>query len=170
MPIERRSRTLCCVGLVLSSPAAPMNGHERQVDVERVFAPDVLPQLANRFEERLALDVADRAADLDEDDVDVARGDGADAVLDLVGDVGDDLDRPAEIVAAALLLNDRQIDLAGRPVVVPRRRLVGEPFVVAEVQVGLGAVVGDVDLAVLIGAHRAGVDVDVGIELLQGDA
>ncbi len=60
--------------------------HQRQVDVERVLAADVLAQLADRFEERLALDVADRAADFDEHDVDVAR-DGADAVLDLVGDV-----------------------------------------------------------------------------------
>ena len=46
--------------------------HQRQVDVERVLAADVLPQLADRLEERQALDVADRAADLDEDDVDVA--------------------------------------------------------------------------------------------------
>ena len=72
MPIARRSRTLCCVGLVFSSPAAPMNGHQRQVDVERVLAADVLPELADRFDERQALDVADRAADLDEHDVDVA--------------------------------------------------------------------------------------------------
>ena len=51
--------------------------HQRQVDVERVLAADVLPELADGFEERQALDVADRAADLDEDDVDVlgdARG------------------------------------------------------------------------------------------------
>ena len=40
----------------------------------------------------------------------------------------------------------------------------------AQVEVGLGAVVEDVDLAVLVGAHRAGIDVDVGIELLQPDA
>ena len=45
--------------------------HQRQVDVERVLAADVLAQLADRLEERLALDVADRAADLDEHDVDV---------------------------------------------------------------------------------------------------
>ena len=45
--------------------------HERQVDVERVVAPDVLAELADRLEEGQALDVADRAADLDEDDVDV---------------------------------------------------------------------------------------------------
>ena len=34
----------------------------------------------------------------------------------------------------------------------------------------LGPVVGDVDLAVLVGIHRAGVHVDVRIELLDGHA
>ena len=47
--------------------------HERQVNVERVVAADVLAELADRFEKRQALDVADRAADLDEHDVDVPR-------------------------------------------------------------------------------------------------
>ena len=46
---------------------------------------------------------------------------------------------------------------------------VGEALVVAEIEVGLAAVVGDVDLAVLIRAHRARIDVDVGVELLQRD-
>jgi len=36
---------------------------------------------------------------------------------------------------------------------------------VAQIEVGLGAVVGDVDLAVLVGAHRAWIDVDVRIQL-----
>jgi hypothetical protein len=40
---------------------------------------------------------------------------------------------------------------------------------VPEVEVGLGAIVGDVDLAVLVRAHRSGIDVDVGVELLQVD-
>ena len=39
----------------------------------------------------------------------------------------------------------------------------------AEVEVGLGAVLGDEDLAVLERAHRPRVDVDVGVELLQLD-
>ena len=77
------------LGLELAGRAD--EGHQRQVNVERVLAADVLAQLADRLEERLALDVADGAADLDDDDVDVVR-DGADAVLDLVGDVRDDLD------------------------------------------------------------------------------
>jgi hypothetical protein len=41
--------------------------------------------LADRFEERLAFDVADSAADLDDDDVGAGvDAGGADAVLDLV--------------------------------------------------------------------------------------
>ena len=47
--------------------------------------------------------------------------------------------------------------------------LVDEPLVVAEVEVGLAAVLGDEDLAVLAGVHGAGVDVDVGVELAHGD-
>ncbi len=40
----------------------------------------------------------------------------------------------------------------------------------ADVQVGLGAVVGDEDLSVLEGVHRARVDVEVGVELLHHHA
>ena len=47
---------------------------------------------------------------------------------------------------------------------------VGEALVVAEVEVGLGAVVGHEHFAVLERRHRAGIDVDVRIELEIGDA
>ena len=87
-------------------------------------------------------------------------------VLDLVGDVRDDLHRPAEVVAAALLVDHRLVDAAGGEVVGWREvERVREALVVAEVEVGLGAVVGDVDLAVLERAHRARVDVEVRVEL-----
>jgi hypothetical protein len=140
--------------------------HEREVDVERVLAAHVLTELADRFDERQALDVAHRAADLDQHDVHALRH-RPDRVLDLVGDVRNHLDRPPEVVAAALLLDHLQVDLAGRPVVVARRQLVGEALVVTEIEVGFRAVVGDVHLAVLIRAHRARIDVDVRVELLQ---
>ena len=44
---------------------------------------------------------------------------------------------------------------------------VGEALVVAQVEIGFGAVVGDEDLAVLERAHGAGIDIQIGIELLQ---
>ena len=144
-------------------------GDQRQVDVEAVLLADVERELADGFEERQALDVADGAADLGDDHVHVVGGQLADRGLDLVGDVRDDLHGLAEVIAAPLLLDDGQVDLAGGEVAVAAQRGVGEALVVAQVEVGLGAVVEHVDLAVLVGAHGARIDVDVGIELLQAD-
>src|SRR5207253_4850999 len=114
--------------------------HQRQVDEDGVVAPDLLPELPDGLEERQRLDVTHGAADLGNDDV-VARRGAPDGILDLVGDVGDDLDGGAEILAAALLVDDRLVDEAGGDVVLRRERPVDEPFVVAEVEIGLGAVV-----------------------------
>src|SRR5688572_2167454 len=47
-------------------------GDKRQMNEDRVIASNVEPELADRFEKRHALDIADRSADLDDDDVDVA--------------------------------------------------------------------------------------------------
>src|SRR5207244_7181994 len=108
--------------------------------------------LADRLEERLALDVADRAADLD--DHDFGAGIAADATyafLDLVGDVGDGLDGAAEVVAAALARGDGLGDLGGRDGGGAAEGLGQKALVVAEVEVGLGAGGGDVDLATLVG-------------------
>ena len=52
---------------------------------------------------------------------------------------------------------------------VPREVLVEEALVVADVEVGLGAVLGDEHLAVLERAHRPRVDVQVRVELLDVD-
>jgi len=138
------------------------------MDVDGVAAPQLLAELADRLEERQRLDVAHRAADLDDHHV-VVLGDPAQRLLDLVGDVGDHLHGLAEVVAAPLLVDHRGVDLAGGVVVPLGGQVVGEALVVAEVEVGFRAVVGDEDLAVLVGGHRPRIDVDVGIELHQGD-
>ena len=145
-------------------------GNERDVNEDGVFAAQFLAHLADGFEERKRFDVADGAADFDDGDVGAVRGHLAHGVLDFVGDVGNDLDGFAEVVAAALLEDDLLVDAAGGVVVVARKGRVGEALVVAEVEVGLSAVVGDEDLAVLEGRHGAGIDVEVGIELHQVDA
>ena len=92
-----------------------------------------------------------------------------DAPLDLVGDVRDDLHRLAEVVAPALRGEHRRVDRPGGGVRVAGEVLVDEALVVAEVEVGLAAVVGDEHLTVLERVHRARVDVDVRVELLHRD-
>ena len=139
------------------------------MDVADVVAADVLAELPDGLEEGEDLDVADGAAHLGDDDVDVVGGQAQDAFLDLVGDVGDDLDGVAQVVAPALLGQHRRVDRAGGGAGVAVEVLVDEPLVVAEVEVGLAPVLGDEHLAVLRRVHRPGVDVDVGVELLEGD-
>src|SRR5690606_23186926 len=89
--------------------------------------------------------------------------------FDLVGDVRNDLDRRAQIVAPSLLLQDGRIDAPRGDIVGLGGGDAGEPLIVAQVQVGLGAVVGDEDLAVLVRTHRARIDVQIGVQLAQAD-
>ena len=144
--------------------------HQRDVHVEHVLASDVLAELPDRLEERQDLDVADGAADLGEHDIDVVvGGKREDSLLDRVGDVRDHLHVGAEVVATALPGEHVLVDRARRRVRLAGERHVDEPLVVPEVEVGLAAVVGDEHLAVLERVHRAGVDVDVRVELLHRD-
>jgi hypothetical protein len=83
--------------------------------------------------------------------------------------VRDHLDGVAEVLAAALLRDDGRVDLTGGDVGGLVEVDVEEPLVVPDVEVGLGAVVGDEHLAVLERVHRARVDVEVRVELLHHD-
>ena len=142
--------------------------HQREVDVERVLTADFLAELTDGFEEGLAFDVPDRSPDFNQQNVNIL-GCRPNAVLYFICNVRDDLNGAPEVVTASFLLNHREVDLSRCPVVIARGHQVGEPLVVAQVEVRLGAVVGHIDLAVLIRAHRAWIDVDVRVELLKGD-
>ncbi len=129
----------------------------------------LVADLPDRLEVGQGLDVADRPAHLGDDHVHLVGGEPADPALDLVGDVRYDLHGLPEIVAPAFSGDHLRVDLAGGDVRAAVEVDVQEPFVVADVEVCLGTVIGDKDLPVLERVHRAGVDVEVGIKLLHGD-
>ena len=122
--------------------------------------------LPDGLEERLRLDIADGAADLGDKHVGLPVVHLVDAGFDLVGDVRDDLHGAAEISALALTAQDAPVDLARRHGAARGQALVREALIVAEVKVGLRAVIGDEDLAVLIRAHGAGVNVQIRVKFL----
>ena len=144
-------------------------GDQRHVDEDHIFVPFLMAELPDGLQERLAFNVADGAAHFDDGDLGIFGGRIAvEAALDLVCDVGDHLDGAAAEVAAPFFLEDGPVDLSCGNVGILRQVLIDEPFVVPQVQIGLGAVVGDKDFAVLDRVHGARVDVDVGIEFLHG--
>ncbi len=105
----------------------------------------------------------------DEIKLHIKNGAQADATLDLVGDVRDHLHRAAEVVAAPLLADHVFVDAPGGKVVAPGGGHAGEAFVMTQIEIGFGAVAGHEHLAVLERAHGAGIDINVGVELDQGD-
>ena len=166
--MPRSSLTECCVGLVLISPGAADDGHQGQMHVQHLIAPEFHAHLANRLEKRQRFDVADRAADLHHAHIGIA-GAHADAVLDFIGDVRNHLHGRAQIVAAPLLGDDALVDSPGGEIAVAAGGRAHEALVMAEIEIGLGAVGGDEYLAVLKRAHGAGIHIDVGIQLHHAD-
>ncbi len=79
----------------------------------------------------------------------------------------DDLHGVAEVLPAPLLGDDRGVHLTGGDVGRGVQVDVEEALVVPDVQVRLGAVLGDEHLTVLERVHGARVHVEVGVELLQ---
>ena len=153
-------------GLAFQLAAAGDLDDQGHVDVHHVLPALFHRHLPDGLQKGLALDIAHRAADLADQHVHILLLHGVDMAFDLVGDVGDDLHRAAQESALTLPVEKIPVHPAGGHRAAARQALVHEPLVVAQVKVGLRAVVGDEHLAVLIGAHGAGVDVQIGVEFL----
>jgi len=88
-------------------------------------ARQVVAELTDRFEIGQAFDIADGAADLAQNEIRIVIA-VANKILDGIGDVRNDLDGGAEIIAAALLAENLLIDASGRDVVLAGRWTAGE--------------------------------------------
>ncbi len=146
-------------------------GHERhqgQVHEQRLLRPAFGADLADGLQERQGFDIAHGAADFHQRHV-MALGGLVDAAADFVGDVRNHLHGRAEVVTAAFAADDVLVDAAGGDRMLAAEPGAHEALVVAQVQVGFGAVVGDVHLAVLERAHGARIDVDIGVQLHHRD-
>jgi hypothetical protein len=138
------------------------------MDVQHIVTPDILAHLANSLQKRQPFDIADSSADFDDHHVCPGlTGNSSDTRLDLIGDVRDDLDRAAKIVATALFLNHRGVNLTCGDIAETGQIHIDKPLIVPKVEIGLGAIFGDEDLTVLVGRHGTGIDIDIGIELLD---
>ena len=118
---------------------------------QTIFTPHFIAELTQRLEERLRFDVSHGAANFEDDDF--CAGfflHESDAAFDLIRDVRNDLNGPAEIIATAFLRDNLRIDLPRCEVADPAQADVDEAFVVTQIKVCFGAVIKDIYLAMLI--------------------
>ena len=144
-------------------------GHQRNVDAAYVLGAGIFAVLADRLDKRLALDVANGAAQLGDDHV--GSGllfNGAEAGLDGVGHVRNHLHGTAQKVAAALASDQVAIDRSRGEVGIAGKVLVDKTLVMTQVKVGLIAVLSNKDLTMLVRAHGARVNVEIRVGLLHG--
>ena len=135
------------------------------------ITPQLPAQLSDGLHERRTLDVADSTTHLCNHEIQlllllILTEHPA---LDLIRDVRHHLDGLTQIVAMALTVDHRLVDATCGDGVVAGGVNACKTLIVAQVEVGLHTIHRHVALAVLIGVQRPWVDVDIGVEFLNGD-
>ncbi len=154
------------------------NRDQTDVNESEVLMSNSELKLPHRFDERCRLDVADGTPELDDAYIGLLSslvhgnlGDSLDPILDGVGEMRDDLNSFAEIVAFSLsiqegidqqldssafsflvtaitylTLDDMLVDLSSSDVVVLRQCNIQVPFIVSQIQIGLTTIIENVYL------------------------
>ena len=140
------------------------------MDIDAIFG-SFIAELTDGLEKGERFDIADRAADFHNDDLDlfflVAAGENPG--FNFISNMRDNLNGFSKIVTFAFSFDDRFVNLSRCGIGGAGEGGVGIAVVVAKVEVGFGAVVSDIDFAVLERVHRSRVDVEIGVEFEHGD-
>ena len=136
--------------------------------VSEVYAygvPSQFPfQLTDAFQIRKRFDIAHRSSDFSDNEIElILVAQQLDVALNFIGDVGNNLNSLAQIVATAFFVDYTLVDASCRDVVRFGRLYAQEAFIMSQVEVGFVSVYGYITLSVLVGVQRSGVDVDVGV-------
>ena len=134
------------------------------MQVEHIPPSDILTHLANRFQKWLAFNIANCAANFHDNHIRVGLAcHRLDTILNLIGDMRNDLNGTAEVLSASLFANDRSINLPGRYIIGLIRWFIGETLVMSQIEIGLCAIVSHKDFSVLIRRHCTRIDIDIGV-------
>ena len=126
-------------------------------------------KLTNRFQKRLAFDIADCTADFYNRNGIFLRG-----LLpvkfrfDFVCNMRNDLYGTAAVISMTFLVQNRPVNFTRCNVGILIQAFIDKPFVMSQIQVCLRAIICYKYLSVLDRIHRTGIHIDIGIQLLHG--
>ena len=136
------------------------------MNVDGIFFTHIRSELAYCFQKRQTFNIADRTADFHNDDINTIRRQ-FDACFNLIGDMRNHLDGSPQIITPPFFGNDRVVNLARGEIIVATQMRMGKSFIVPKVQISFGAIIGHKDFAMLKWVHGSGIDIDIGIQLLE---
>ena len=159
---------LCGLGLMLIRSVEER--HQCHMYEERIVFSDFKGYLSHRLYKGLGFDITHRSAYLRNDHIGICLpADTVDEVLDLIGYMRDYLHRGSQVLAPSLAVQNVPVYSSGCQVRELVKVLIDESLVMSQVQIGLSAVIRNIDLTVLIGTHGSGINVDIGIKFLRCD-
>jgi len=142
--------------------------HQPHMDVHAVGLAFLHSKLTDGLQEGETLVVAHGAANLHNGHISlVGRGVQPYFLLNHIGDMWNHLDGGTRIHPVALVVDDGVVHLSGRHIAVFVQTFINKTLVVANVQVGFPAIFRHIHLSVLVGVHRAGIHIQVRVQLLH---
>ena len=141
-----------------------------QMQRDSIFA-ELPTKLTNSLHKRSRLDIANRASHLRYDKIIVLGIRPPEhPPLDFIGDMRHHLNGMTEVVTMTLAIDYRLINPTGGNAVVTRGMNIRKSLIMTKIQVSLKPIIRYVTLAMLIRIERARVDIDIGVEFLNGNA
>ncbi len=135
-----------------------------------IFMSHFMLKLADGFQKGLTFNVAYCASYLNNGNFCVFCGEiSMKTAFDLVGDVGNDLNRTASEVAAPFFLKHAPVDFSGGHIRIFGEIFVNESFIMSQVQIRLRTVVCDEYFPVLNWIHGSWVNINVRVKFLHSD-
>ena len=141
-------------------------GHQRQVDIDHVLLAGICLELPDGLQKRKAFDVADGAADFNNDNIHTGCRQ-LNAILYLVGNVRNHLNGSPEVVTPPFFGYNCVIYFPGGKITILAQFGPGKPFIVPEIKICFGTIVGNKHLTVLKRIHGTRIHVEIGIQFLN---
>src|SRR6266699_3255308 len=134
------------------------------MDIEHLTPPNVFAHLANSFKKWLTLNVTHCTTNFHNDYISIrAPCYSVNTIFNLISNMWNNLDRTSKILPTPLFSNDGSIYLSGRHIIDLIGRLISKALVVTQIQIGLCTIICDKNLAMLVGGHRTGININIGI-------
>ena len=144
--------------------------HQGNMDVEHIVPAYFLLHLADSLHKWQGLDITYSTTDFGNNHIGTITSSYIiDTLLDFIGNMRNNLYSLAQIIATALLVENIPVYLAGGDIGALGQVDVDETLIVAQIQIGFCTIIGNKNLAVLIWAHGAWVNIDIWIKLLNSN-